>query len=268
MCLEPAGAPADLRPPSILIVKTLNMTMIEIFILNGKNRKLERTKEACGSCEEHRRAGGIRLRRVGLLVCRGKGRKPLRYGATWTCPAYSTFATITADGHGRGGVPCRISRDGGRPRGRHWPRLPCPTSARTARWRPPRRAAGRRAGTPRWRRRRRPTRSAATVTLPATVPAPGLVTATIGAVVSLATMTLTLAAVVVCPRRHARRRSGRARRWPRTPSPTLSSYGAVVSSAPSGTPSSMNCTPTTPISSDAVAATRHGAGDTCPRPDS
>ena len=35
----------------------------------------------------------------------------------------------------------------------------------------------------------------------------------------------------------------------------LTSYGAVVSSAPSGAPSSVNCTPATPMSSDAAAAT-------------
>src|SRR5207248_1795196 len=98
---------------------------------------------------------------------------------------------------------------------------------------------------------------AATDTDPDTVAASaGAVSDTAGGVVSaFATVTLTLAAVAVFP---AASRATAVRTW--TPSATVVvfheiEYGAVVSSAPSGVPSSLNWTPTTPTLSEASAAT-------------
>ena len=102
---------------------------------------------------------------------------------------------------------------------------------------------------------------AATITVPKTVlAASGLCSATAGAMMSFgaavlfATVTPTLA-VVEWPA--ASRATAVSVCAPFTADSVvhITSYGATASSAPSGTPSSLNCTPKTSRSSDAVALT-------------
>src|SRR3954470_19309438 len=97
---------------------------------------------------------------------------------------------------------------------------------------------------------------AASVTLvPDTVvPFAGAVTLTVGAVVSaLLTVTVTVAAVVVFP---AASRATAVNVWVPLVALVVSQvlvYGAAASSEPQFTPSNLNCTPATPMLSDAVA---------------
>src|SRR5439155_18165537 len=75
----------------------------------------------------------------------------------------------------------------------------------------------------------------------------------VGAVVSLKTVTVTAAAVVVLP---AASRATAVSVWDALLAVVVfqeNEYGAVVSSAPRFAPSSRNCTPTTPTLSDALA---------------
>src|SRR5438128_618925 len=100
---------------------------------------------------------------------------------------------------------------------------------------------------------------AETVTVPATeAPAAGAVIDTVGGVVSgtgLFTVTLTAAEVVVLPA--ASRATAVTLCEPLLAVVVFqeTEYGATVSSAPRFTPSSLNCTPTTPTLSVALAAT-------------
>src|SRR5206468_11907739 len=93
------------------------------------------------------------------------------------------------------------------------------------------------------------------VTGPATVaPSVGAVTATVGATLST-TVTATADEVVTLP---AASRATAVSVWPprlAVAASQLIEYGAVVSSAPRLTPSSLNCTPATPTSSLALAWT-------------
>src|SRR5438552_4087738 len=92
------------------------------------------------------------------------------------------------------------------------------------------------------------------VVVPLTVAPPtGAVTLTVGAVVSLKTVTVTAAAVVVLP---AASRAMAVRGCEALVAVGVSQEiekGAVVFSAPKFAPSSLNCTPTTPTLSGAVA---------------
>src|SRR5206468_2963037 len=82
------------------------------------------------------------------------------------------------------------------------------------------------------------------------VPPAGDVTETVGALLS--TITVTVVAVVVFP---APSRATAVSEWFAFVAPVVFHtmlYGAVVTSVPSGAPSSVNCTPTTPTLSEAV----------------
>src|SRR5439155_23091416 len=105
---------------------------------------------------------------------------------------------------------------------------------------------------------------AETVTPPDTVaPAAGAVIDTAGGVVSgtgLFTVTLTAAEVAVLP---AASRATAVKLWlPFALKAAFqeTEYGAVVTSAPRFVPSSLNCTPTTPTLSVALAETVTGSG--------
>src|SRR3989442_15005540 len=95
--------------------------------------------------------------------------------------------------------------------------------------------------------------------VPLTVaPAAGAVRDTVGAVVSLLTVTVTAADVVELP---AASRATAASVWvPLVPVVVVqeTAYGAVVASPPRVAPSSLNCTPTTPTLSVALAVTEVG----------
>src|SRR6185436_9888048 len=96
-----------------------------------------------------------------------------------------------------------------------------------------------------------------------TAPLAGAVIATVGSVVSaLLTVTVTVVAVAVLP---AASRATAVSVW--LPFATVvvshvTPYGLVVSSAPRLAPSSLNCTPTTPMLSEAVAETASVVPDT------
>ncbi len=86
-------------------------------------------------------------------------------------------------------------------------------------------------------------------------PSVGALSDTVGAVVSLATMTLTVVAVLVLP---AASRATAVSAWAALVAVRVShatEYGALVSSAPRLAPSSLNCTPLTAVSSEALAVT-------------
>ncbi len=71
----------------------------------------------------------------------------------------------------------------------------------------------------------------------------------------LATVTVTASDVALLP---AASRATAVRAWLPLVDPVVAQateYGAVVSSAPTLTPSTLNCTPTTPTASEAVAVT-------------